>query len=71
MYLSDVVPSVDPNAAFLTPPSPSSVTDIALDQPPTFTVKLPSFDKPQLSAGEVAAIGAAVLLFLLSGGKRR
>ena len=71
MYLSDVVPTVDVNAAFLTPPSPSSVTDIALNQQPTFTVKLPSFDKPKLSTGEIAAIGGAVLLFLLSGGKRR
>lgn len=70
MYLADVVPTVDVNGAFLTPPPVTSVTDLALDQPRTFTVKLPSFDKPTLSTGELAAIAGAVLLFLFSESKR-
>lgn len=39
--------------------------------PASFTVKLPSFDKPAFSGTQKLAIGAAVALFLLAGKRRR
>lgn len=70
------VPTVDVNPAFLTPPSPTSVTDLQLD--PYARVGLPSSTSAAaavpaqgLSLGTVGAVSALAVGWALLRGRRR